>query len=269
MDQEKVHREAIIMERMTASRNILDIYSHCGTSVLVESMASDIYTIAVPGEGIVPQVKLDDMDGVQSLNNFTASEKLQISLLMAESLRDLHEFDGGIIVHGDTHLEQWLIGHDGSVKLNDFNNAYTLKWNAVKQAYCPVVKWYDGTYRSPEEFNGQESDESKDTYAFGNVIYNLLTGLWPYYDEYSRGVSEGNIQKSIVAGKRPFVDERYNSRSFIEGELVRIMVLCWQHSRWNRPAMAQVVSFLLDVKSKAIDKGELIPSQLIHIPIEL
>ena len=37
-------------------------------------------------------------------------------------------------------------------------------------------------YRSPEEFGSGILDERVDVYAFGQNIYTLLTGLWPYYD---------------------------------------------------------------------------------------
>lgn len=268
-DQSRVHTEAIVMERMTPSRNIVDIYAHCGSSVIVETMAFDLYKKIVPGEGIVSQKTLDQLGDVHPLNNLTASEKLQISLSMAESLRDMHEFDGGVIVHSDTHIEQWLVGKDGSVKLNDFNYACALRWNDEEKAYCPARPTRGGTYRSPEEYTGKnDSDESKDTYAYSTCIYNILTGLWQFYDNTSRGVSDSSIRRRIVGGIRPFVDERYKTRSFIEGELVKIMVSCWKHERSDRPPMSAVVSFLREVKAKAIERGEMIPSSLIDIPME-
>lgn len=267
-NQRDTHIEAIIMERMTHSRNILDIYAHCGTSLFVESMAKDVFDKIVPGEGFMLQADLDRLDDVQPQNNLTISEKLQISLSMAESLRDLHDYQEGTIVHSDTHIEQWLIGYDGTLKLNDFNNAYVLKWNDQRKEYCTVTLSYGGTYRSPEEYSKRDSDESKDTYALSNCIYTLLTGLWQFYDEDERDVSEETVRRGIVAGRRPFVDERYKTRSFIEGELIKIMALCWQHKRGDRPQMARVAELLRLVKAEAMKRGELVPSQLIHISMD-
>jgi serine/threonine protein kinase len=118
----RIHKEAIILERLSSSPRILDIYSYCGGSVFVEQMASDLHTKIVYGNGVDSQERLDTLDNVYPQNNLTASEKLQISLEMAKSLADIHGFEGGPIVHADTHIEQWLIAPDGNIKLNDFNN---------------------------------------------------------------------------------------------------------------------------------------------------
>jgi hypothetical protein len=264
----QVGQEAVFMEQMTLSPHILDIYAACGTSVLVEAMKSDIHHIIVPGKGIASQENLDKLGYVQPQNNLTISEKLQISLDMAKSLADLHEHDGGAIIHGDTHIEQWLLARDGTVKLNDFNNAYTLDYNEKRNGYCPSYGVYDGTYRSPEEFSGDYLEKSVDTYAFGNNIYTLLTGLWPFYDEEYKNVSHDKIQDDIIAGKRPFVDDRYRKRSYIEEQLINIMVQCWHEKRNERPLMSSVVASLKNIKRAAAEKGELEKSVTLKIELQ-
>lgn len=174
-DISKIHKEAIILERLSPSPRILDIYAYCGGSVFVEPMAGDLDVKIVNGKGVDSQKRLDTLDNVYPQNNLTVSEKLQISLDMAESLADLHGFEGGPIVHADTHIEQWLIAPDGSIKLNDFNNARVPLWSEEKMNYCDTRATYGGTYRSPEEFSGGLQDESKDTFAFGNNIYTLVS----------------------------------------------------------------------------------------------
>ncbi len=268
-DAVTIHREAIIMERLTASPRILNIYGYCGTSVLVESMASDIHDKIIKGEGVVSQKELDQRDSVYPNNNFTISEKLQISLSMAESLVDLHEFKGGgIVVHSDTHIEQWLLAPDKTLKLNDFNNAHVLQWNSEAQDYCLRHSIYGGIWRAPEEYDGRSQDETKDTYSFGNNIYTLLTGLWPFYDEEFWHVDYDTIQDAIIEGKRPFVDDRYRKRSFIEQMLIEVMERCWAPRRQDRPAISYIVEILKRVKSIALKKGELKSSNWIHIGAE-
>ena len=163
------------MERLTPSPRVVDILGYCGTSVLLEAMASDLHTKIIIGNGIASQQTLDELDQVHPLNNFTASEKLQISLDMIESLADLHGFAGGKIIHADTHIEQWLIAPDGRIKLNDFNNARLPRWDSKHNNYCEIVLIYGGIWRSPEEHNGLLQDESIDIYAFGNSIYTLVS----------------------------------------------------------------------------------------------
>lgn len=91
----RIRQEAIILEKLTASPRIINIYGFCGTSVIMEAMASDLTKQLVKGNGIASQEMLNRLDDADiSLNNFTASEKLQISLDMAMSLADLHGFKG-------------------------------------------------------------------------------------------------------------------------------------------------------------------------------
>jgi hypothetical protein len=55
----------------------------------------------------------------------------------------------------------------------------------------------------------------------GNNIYVLLTGLWPYYSEPE--FDERAVARKIKFGIRPYLDERYRHRSFVERSLVEIM----------------------------------------------
>ncbi|KAL3903565.1 MAG: hypothetical protein SGILL_010398, partial [Bacillariaceae sp.] len=268
-DLHTIHKEAIIMERLIASPRIMDVYGYCGTSVLVETMASEIaYSKIILGDGLASQAELDKLDGVYPKNNLTNSEKLQLSLSMAESLVDLHEFrEGGLVVHSDIHIEQWLVAPDKTLKLNDFNNGHVMRYDLKRQEYCTRHSMYGGTWRAPEEYDGGAQDETKDTYAFGNGIYAMLTGLWPFYNDEFNGVDTDTIEDAIIAGKRPFVDERYKQQSFIEKMLVEIMETCWAQDRKDRPSMTWVAEILRKVKATAQKKGELEQSRWLHIPM--
>jgi serine/threonine protein kinase len=184
---------------------------------------------------------------------------------MAESLQDLHEYEGGVIVHSDVDVEQWLLAPDKTLKLNDFNNAYVTQWDRKKKAYCYRYSEFGGIYRAPEEYEGEAQDETKDTFSLGNNIYTILTGLFPFYDEEFNSISHDTTEEEIVDGKRPYVDDRYRNRSYIESMLVKIMEACWAGSRHDRPSMSFVVDFLQNVKYQAWKRGELEPSDQIKI----
>lgn len=275
-DLHESKHEANLMERYSDSPLILNIYGACGTSVAIETMAGNIHTHIIPEydtdvlAGLAAQSDLNELDDVYPNNNMTASEKLQIALYMAESLVLMHENDdGSIIINDDTHIEQWLLAPDGSIKLNDMQNSKVLKRHVETGKSCAMVdRFYGGTYRAPEEYNGEPQDEKKDVYAFGQNIYCLLTGLFPFYDEQYRGMEDHKIIQIIINGERPFVDERYKARSFIEGQLVDIMQRCWHPERWQRPAMSQLVAKLREVKAIAYGRGELEPSKWILIPTD-
>lgn len=133
-----VHREAIVMERLTEFSSIVTGYGHCGTSVLTEALPHEVEPYVVPGTGRSKKQRLHnvelDMDHPQ--NDLTPSERLTMALAMAESIAVLHGFAEGSIVHDDIQLQQWLQTADGALKLGDFNRATILEWNSKDKKYC-------------------------------------------------------------------------------------------------------------------------------------
>lgn len=180
---QEMRLEAIIMERMTKSPRIMDIYGHCGFSTLAEVVPIEFEEAMVAGEGYEKNdvVEHRNEDGLHPYNNFTATQKLGYALEMAESLADLHGFEDGVIVHDDVQMCQWLRTPDGRLKLGDFNRATIMQWDLVKGEYC---KFNNGpamaNYRAPEEFAARNLNEQIDTFSFGNNIYAMLTGLWNF-----------------------------------------------------------------------------------------
>jgi serine/threonine protein kinase len=157
----EVQKDALVMERLTSSPRILDIFGHCSTSIIVEPMPYEVEEYIVPGKGMAKQEDLDNYDDVKPMNDYTVAEKLQIALDMAESIADLHGFEGGVIVHDDVQLCQWLRNSDDKLKLGDFNRAEVMEWRDTNNTYC--------TYK-----NG---------YVYGNVstCYHVLDCLFSIY----------------------------------------------------------------------------------------
>ena len=225
-----VQLEALVMEKLAGASRILDIYGYCGTSLKVEAMLKGISGQIIPGKGVAEQENLYKEGDFRSFNNLTSNEKLVTATAMAEALVDLHDFDDGMIVHGDVNIEQWLVDDQGRIKLNDFNLAEILPWNDESQQYCPFKRKYDGAFRlvrSPEEFMGIPTGREKDIFSYGNVIYSLLTGLWPFYDELARKEDYVKRRESIVNGARPYIDKGLNqTTNYIDRQLLGVMRDC-------------------------------------------
>lgn len=94
-------------------------------------------------------------------------------------------------------------------------------------------------YRAPEEYWDWPLNEKIDVYSFGNNIYALLTGLYPFY--VFDGYHEDKVKEKVKAGEKPFVDPRYRTRSYAEGILVDIMEACWAYHAKDRPALQTVI----------------------------
>lgn len=125
----QVIQDAVIMEHLSPSPRIMDMYSLCGTSLVVKSMPVSVE------KQIVPPGTWDATN--EPRNDLSPSTKLAMALEMAESLADLHGFRQGVIVHGDVQLGQWLQeSSNGTLVLGDFNLARVLGWDETKQRYC-------------------------------------------------------------------------------------------------------------------------------------
>ena len=239
----EIQLEAIIMERMTKSPRIIDLYGHCGFSVSAEAVPIEFEERVVPGEGYAQEEELLERhkNGMRPYNNFTAEEKLGFALEMAESIADLHGFEDGVIVHDDVQLCQWMTKDDGKLKLGDFNRATIMTWDEINGEYCKFNNGGSfGNYRAPEEFAVRNLDEQIDIFSFCNNIYALITGLWNFYDTEDDEV----VHDKVIDGDLAFIDPRWKDRSYEEGKLVELLPKCWAYEPDERISIFDAVKYL-------------------------
>jgi len=256
-----ISREAIIMEKLTSSPRIMNIYSFCSTSIGTEFIPNEVQSVLVPGSGYATReeaAKSILQNGISTIskNELAPREKLETALAMAESLADLHGFQDGVIVHNDVQPCQWLQRRDNmnstspervrshidssSLVLGDFNRATIMQWNAEKGSYCKYREGQAvGNYRSPEEYSEKALNEKIDIFSFGNNLFAILTGLWNFFD-----VDDETAQQKLIHGKLPFIDERYRNRTPAESRLIEIMEDCWKFDPEERIDIFQVVERL-------------------------
>jgi serine/threonine protein kinase len=236
--------EALVSEKFTSVDKIVNVYGHCGVAILSELLEyGDIEMLVIPGTGYIQHAELNDTERLRPQNKLSPILKLQLALEMAEAVALLHEYPEGKIVHNDISPSQFLFDRNGNIKLNDFNRAEIMLWNEQTKEYCKYRNGAaNGNYRAPEEYFDKPLDEKIDVYSFGNNIYALLTGLWPFYELDDNHVDE--VQEKIRKGLKPFVDERYRVNSMEEAILVNIMEECWAFNPQDRPEMKALVKQL-------------------------
>jgi hypothetical protein len=249
---QKIVTEAFIMEQLTSSPRISDIYGHCGFSIMVEAALYDmdrsIYGKAEfqTERGKIKQEILDahQIHDVYTFNNYTAHEKLDLLIQMTESIADTHGLPTGPVVSGDVAVNQWLLAKDGHrLILNDFDSAILLAFNFTSRQYCPYSSGFVGGFKAPEERHTHMLDESVDLWKVGCLIFAVLTGLKPYYS-----IEHTEEKWDAIEQGPPYIDPRYETRSPIEARLVQIMRQCLQLDPSERANIFQVVQFLRETK---------------------
>ena len=163
-------REAKLLAALNHA-HIASIYgldTHEGTQYLVMEL--------VEGETLEVKVK----DGALSVE-----DALRIALQIAGALEAAHEKG---VVHRDLKPGNVMLTRDGQVKVLDFGLAKAFAGDPSQaiSAHSPALSvamtqqgLILGTagYMSPEQASGQATDQRADVWAFGVVLYEMLTGL--------------------------------------------------------------------------------------------
>ncbi len=96
------------------------------------------------------------------------------------------------IVHRDIKPENILVTPKRQVKITDFGLAKSFQQSSNLTQAGQIL----GTpqYMSPEQCNGEESDERSDIYSLGVTLYHILTGKLPFTSENTMSLLLKHIQ---------------------------------------------------------------------------
>ena len=124
-------------------------------------------------------------------------EALPIAKHVAEALEAAHEKG---IIHRDLKPANIKLTHDGTVKVLDFGLAKMRDAQTgvdlsnsptLMTASTPGIIMGTAAYMSPEQAKGKDADRSSDIWAFGCVLYEMLT---------AHAAFEGDTIGEILAG---------------------------------------------------------------------
>ena len=188
-------RDALVMERLTSSPNVVNIYGFCANTVMTELVDQDLETLIESQSD--ETADNESMDGGPTRR--TRLGRLELALEAAKGVAALHAFSGGPIIHADIQARQFLVDDQGRIKLNDFNRCrFRPKRNATGELCKIKIPSSPGLSRSPEEYEGNELDEKLDVYSLANIFFSILFGQKAWMIEGKR-----SAKKLIMDGKKP------------------------------------------------------------------
>lgn len=204
-------------------------------------------------EGAVPYAVMEFLEG-STLRKRLADGPLpvrkavDIAVEVAQGLGAAHEKG---IVHRDLKPENLFITKDGRVKILDFGLAKVLpataaEWEATRsldkhQSTASGVILGTVGYLSPEQAKGEPADSRSDIFSLGAVLYEMLTGVKPFY----RDSMVETLHAVLKEDPAPFPE----SSAPVPAELERIVRRCLEKSPGERFQSARDLAFGLGALS--------------------
>jgi eukaryotic-like serine/threonine-protein kinase len=153
------------------------------------------------------------------------------------------------IVHRDLKPENVMITRDDHVKILDFGLAKPVETTATDQTIAVGVATSAGMvlgtfgYMAPEQVRGLAVDHRADMFAFGAVLYEMLSG-----ERAFKGETAADTMSAILTKEPPDLD---TSRPSFSPGLDRIVRRCLEKSPDLRFQSANDLAFALETLSTA------------------
>ena len=152
----------------------------------------------------LPGITLRDL--LKQQRRLTPEQAGEIAEAVLSGLAAAHQAG---IVHRDLKPENVLLADDGRIKIGDFGLARAVSQNTTTgQALLGTI-----AYLSPELVTRGVADARSDVYAFGIMMFEMLTGSQPFTGEqpmqiaYQHAHSDVPLPSSVVADIAPELDE--------------------------------------------------------------
>lgn len=135
------------------------------------------------GDGL-PYFVMEYIDGERldhwcAQQDLSLKERLDLFLKVCSAVSSAHQ---SLIIHRDLKPGNILVTPDGTPKLLDFGIAGLLDAQGHSHATLTQQGMRPMTlaYAAPEQILGEPLNTACDVYALGVILYELLTGFWPY-----------------------------------------------------------------------------------------
>ena len=184
----------------------------------------------VDGRQFIVMERVDGMTLREKIaaGSMQMTDCITYAIHIADGLSKAHEKG---IVHRDIKSDNIMVTKDGLVKIMDFGLAKLRGVSSLTKEGSTV-----GTlsYMSPEQLHGLEPDHRTDIYAFGVLLFEMITGKLPF-----QGMHEAAIMYEIANAVPPAPS---TLRVDVDPRIEKIVLACLAKDREKRPQSIQSVA---------------------------
>ncbi|KAK3439245.1 hypothetical protein EUGRSUZ_C03360 [Eucalyptus grandis] len=184
--------------------------------------------------------------------------RMKAAVGSAKGLAHLHEDCHPTIIHCDIKAANILLGSEFEAKIADFGLAEFASESNRRDSR--VVRGTHG-YIAPETYSSGEQTEKSDTFSFGIVLLELITGrrpVVPTNDEFLvYSVTRHHLTQALSDGNFNFLADTRLENNYNHEEMDRMVacaVACVRESAQLRPRMSLIVR-VLEGHQSAADLG--------------
>jgi len=225
-----------LAERMARERDIGALLEHPNIARL--------YDAGVDAKGR-PFLALEYIDG-QPLDAWceaqalSVRDRLRLFVQVAKAVAYAH---GRLVVHRDLKPSNVLVTADGRTHLLDFGIAKLLETAPGEgQLTEEQGRVLTPHYASPEQIRGETITVASDVYSLGVLLYELLTGRYPYEPERK---SLAAIEEAILNDEPPVASSRAQDKTTVKalrGEIDAILAKALKREPRQRYATADALA---------------------------
>jgi formylglycine-generating enzyme required for sulfatase activity/tRNA A-37 threonylcarbamoyl transferase component Bud32 len=155
------------------------------------------------------------------------NDRLRVALHIAQALDYVH---GRAIVHRDIKPENIHIDPHGRVKLMDFGIAKTADLSLTRTGMAMGTPYY----MSPEQISGSQTSHLVDIYAYGLLLYELLTGV--------RGVRGETMEQVFFQILNQTVDVAAMENAGVPPAVRDLVMRCTAKKQEDRPQSFRAIA---------------------------